>query len=468
MKKFIVIAGMFYSVSLYSQSGTWSYKFADAILRRYTPTVDALTHKGWEYSNSIVLHGIEKVYINTRDTTYLNYIKAYVDTYINAAGNFVPGSLAPTLDKIHPGLLCLFLFKEKGLLKYKTAATNIRDYLLTSGAFNKTPDGGYWHKNDGNYNNVMMLDGIYMAAPFMAKYGYMFNDTACTNTAVFQALLMASHVNNSSTHLLKHAWDYSKQKSWADPATGVSNEVWSRGVGWYAMALIDILQYVPPDHPGLDQLRSLLDSVAAGIKANQDANTGLWYQVINKQDSAANYLETSGSGMFIYALKTAVDNDWIDTSYLSVAQKGWIGLQNKIAIYTDGLPQIKSFAPAMGVQNNYTAYVSAPYRPVDCPAPGTFTIQHPHGYCGLLMAASAMEFPITTYTFISNEDWGTATNWLDNIIPPAVLPKCEAIVINPIAGGRCVLNTEQYIAAGGRVIIKKDKQLVITGNLSVQ
>ena len=234
------------------------------------------------------------------------------------------------------------------------------------------------------------------------------------------------------------------------------------------MALVDILQYVPPAHPGFNQLKSLLDSLAIGIKTNQDATTGLWYQVVNKQDSVANYLETSGSGMLIYALKTAVDNEWIDTGYLSVAQKGWIGLQNKIAVYTDSLPQIKSFAPAMGVQNNYTAYTSIPYRPVDCPAPGTFTVQHPHGYCGLLMAASAMEFPITTYTFTGNEDWGNETNWFNNIIPPAAVPKCEAIVINPIAGGRCVLNTEQHIAAGGRLIIKKDKQLVITGNLSVQ
>jgi unsaturated rhamnogalacturonyl hydrolase len=469
MKSLFLPIAIVFSINLssFSQSNTWSFKFANAILERYKPTVNVLTNKGWEYSNSIVLHGIEKVFDNSRDSNYLKYIKIYVDNYITATGNFVPGALAPTLDKIHPGLLCLFLYKETGLSKYKTAAKNLRNYLLTSGIFNKTPDGGYWHKNDGNYNNVMMLDGIYMAETFMAKYGYMFNDTICTNTAVFQTLLMASHAYDSSTHLLKHAWDFSTQKPWANVITGCSSEAWSRGNGWYAMALVDILKYLPADHPKVNELRSVLDSFAIGIKANQNESTGLWYQVIDKQDSLANYLETSGSGMFVYALKTAVDNEWIDSSYLEVAEKGWIGLQSKIATYSDSLPQITMFAPAMTVQNNFTAYVSYPYRPVNCPAPGSFTTQHPHGYCGILMAASAMEFPITTYTFIGSDDWNTKTNWQNDIIPPTILPKTEAIVIDPVAGGNCILDGNQEISPGARIIVKKNKNLVITGNLIV-
>ena len=465
MKKRLLILSMLFCFNVHSQSNTWSVKFSNAILSRYTPTINALTFKGWEYSNGIVLHGIEKVYNNTRDSNYLKYIKAYVDSYMDASGNFTAGALTTTLDKIQPGVLCLFLYKETGLLKYKNAATNLKNYLL-SNAFQKTPDGGYWHKNDGNYNNVMMLDGIYMAEPFMARYGYMFNDTVCTNTAVFQTLLLASHVYDNPSHLLKHAWDYYKIKPWANTTTGASGEVWSRGMGWYAMALVDILKYTPTGHPKFNQLRSLLDSVAIGIKNNQDPVTGLWYQVVNKKDSVANYTESSGSGMFIYALKTAVDNEWIDTSYLSVARKGWQGLQTKIAAYTDGLPQIKSFAPAMGVQNNYTVYVTAPYTAVNCPT--AFGTQHPHGYCGLLMAASAMEFPVNTYIFTGDGNWSNAANWLNNTIPPNPLPAANGIIIDPVSGGKCRLNLSQQIAPGSVITIKKGKVLEIPLNFSLQ
>jgi len=393
MKKLLLFVALIVaSILSYSQSNTWSVKFSNAIISRYTPTIDAMTGKGWEYSNSIILHGIEKVNNWVSDTNYLNYIKKYIDVYVDSTGTIAPSALSSTMDKIHPGLLCLYLYQQTGQTKYKTAATNLKNYLFDTTIFKKTPDGGYWHKNDGTYNNVMMLDGIYMAQPFLAKYGSMFNDTTCLNTATFQTLLLASHVYDSTEHLVKHAWDYSKTKPWANPVTGASSEVWSRGLGWYVMAIVDILRFLPASHPDYSKLKTLLNNLAIGVKNTQDPTTGLWYQVVDKQDSTGNYLETSGSGICIYALKIAADSNWIDTSYRAVARKGWAGLQKKISTYTDGKPAIDSFAPAMSVQNNYKAYIS--YLPVNCPtATGT---QNPHGYCGLLMAASVMEFPLAS------------------------------------------------------------------------
>ncbi|MGG9971376.1 glycoside hydrolase family 88/105 protein [Ferruginibacter sp. SUN002] len=466
MKKRLLIVVIFFIdlTSVLAQSDTWSVKFSDAIITRYQPTINVMTNKGWEYSNSIVLHGMEKVYTYTRDNNYLLYMQNYIDPYLTNLN----ANLSSTLDKIHPGIVCLFLYQQTGLTKYKTAATTLRNYLLATNNFKKTPDGGYWHKNNGGYNNIMMLDGIYMAHPFLAKYGVMFNDDSALNTATRQTLLLASHTYDSSLHLAKHAWDYTKSSVWADPATGTSSEVWSRAMGWYMMAIVDILKSLPKSHTDYSKMRSLLDSLCIGVKNTQDDVTGLWYQVMHKKDSIGNYLESSGSGMLIYALKTAVDNEWIDTGYLSVCRKGWEGLKTKISTYSDGLPRINSFAPAMSVQNNYTAYVTTPYTPVNCPAPGTLVTQHPHGYCGLLMAASAMEFPITTYTFIGNGDWSIASNWENNIIPPAVLPKCEAIIIDPVEGGECVLNNEQHIAIGAKLTVKKGKSFRVIGHLVIQ
>jgi len=382
---------LIYSLNAFSQSAadTWAVKFSDAIVSRYQPNINAMTGKGWEYSNTIILHGMEKVYANVPNATYLNYIKAYVDAYVNSSGAI--SGLSQSLDKIHPGIICLFLYEKTGQAKYKTAATNLRNYLLTGG-YPKTPNGGYWHKNTSAYKNVMMADGMYMAHPFLAKYGRLFNDQACLDTAASQILMLSSKIFVSSTNLVKHAWNYDKTTfPWSDPATGVSREVWSRGMGWFVMAVVDVLKYLPATHPKYNALRSLLSNLAIGIKNTQNATTGLWYDVVDKGSSSGNYLETSGSGMFIYAIKTAVDSGWISSAtYLPVAQNGWTGLKTKIATYTDGKPQIKQFAPAMSVQNDYASYVGI--AAVNCPvASGT---QHPHGYAAILMAASVMEFPL--------------------------------------------------------------------------
>lgn len=373
-------------------TSTYSVKFSNAIISRWPTTINAMTGKGWEYSNSIILHGMEKVYGDTADVAYINYIKKYVESYVDSSGNF-NFTLAQTLDNIHPGILCLFLYQKTGLTKFKTAATTLRNYLMgPSSTYPKTPNGGYWHKGTSSaYTNVMMLDGIYMAHPFLVKYGKMFNDVACYDTATSQALLLASYVYDNTIHLARHAWNYDKTKAWANATTGVSSEVWSRAMGWYAMALVDMLKYLPSTHPKYGAIKALLANLAIGIQNTQDATTGLWYQVMDKPTGTANYLETSGSAMFVYALKVAVDSGWISGSYLTVAQKGWTGLKTySISTYSgDSKPEIDNFAPAMSVQNNYTAYVTSPNTAVNTP-----TSTNPHGYAAILMAASVMEFPL--------------------------------------------------------------------------
>lgn len=363
------------------------------MISRYQPTIDAMTSKGWEYSNAIILQGMEKVYGCTNDVNYLNYIKTYVDTYVNSSG-VISGVTINSLDRTHPGISSLFLYEKTGNTKYKTAATTLRNmYVGPSATYPKTALGGiFWHKNNGSYNDIVMLDGIYMLHPFLAKYGRLFNDNAAIDTAVNQTLYVYNQLYNSANHLIRHAWNPTKTQTWANATTGNSSEVWSRAMGWFAMALIDELKYVPSSHPKRGQLITALSNLAIGMQTYQDATTGLWYQVVDKGGSAGNYLETSGSAMFVYTLKTAVDSGWINSSYLAVAQKGWTGLKTKISTYTDGLPAINDFAPAMSVQNNYSAYVAI--TSVDAPvASGT---QHPHGFAAIMMAASVMEFPLTT------------------------------------------------------------------------
>lgn len=389
-----------WTVSAQTAANTWSVKFSDAIITRWPGTINSMTGKNWEYSNSIITHGMEKVYLANPTPAYRTYIKGYIDPWLNATGGFVGVSLT-SLDRVHPGISVLFLYEQfksnaADSTKYRNAATTLRNLIVgPTSTYSKTTNGILWHKLSG-YNNISMLDGMYMAHPFLAKYGRLFNDNAAIDTAVNQVLFMYNQLYDPTTHLIKHAWTSTPASyTWANATTGNSSEVWSRAMGWYVMAITDILKYLPTGHAKRPQLLTALNNLAQGIKTYQDATTGLWYQVVDKGVgkpgyTSANYIETSGSAMFVYALKTASDSGWISSAtYLPVAQAGWTGLKaNEITIYSDGGPQINNFAPAMSVQNNYAGYVGI--TSVDCP-----TTTNPHGYAAILMAAAVMEFPLS-------------------------------------------------------------------------
>lgn len=390
MRKFLLLTLLiFFPLLAKAQTTNFGVQFSDAIIARYQPTIDVFAHKGWDHINSIVLHGIEKTYSKTKNPVYLKYIKDFVDTFVDEKGNIK--ELKPELDGIHPGILCLFLYETTKEEKYKIAATNMKNYLLGTNAvptpFHKTPDGGYWHKNNDHYQDVMTIDGVYMANPFLLKYGVIFSDSESIDTALFQTFLAASRMFNIETHLPYHGWDYQKNKSWASPITGTATEVWSRNVGWFSMALVDMLEYLPVTHKEYKKLLYLYQQLAIGIKNTQNNKDALWCQLINHKELADNYTETSGSGMIIYALKKGLDNKWLDESYTLVVENGWKGFKKYIAVYSDGKPQVKSFCPGMGIKDNFKEYLAV--RPVDCPS--DTSKNQPHGYCAVLMAASVME-----------------------------------------------------------------------------
>ena len=390
MKRLILLAFILIP-SLFSTAQTTNYgvQFSNAILSRWPSGINSMTGKGWEYSNSIVLLGMADIYDKTNDANYLTYIKTYVDGYIGADGTGVSSVLAQTLDNMHPGILCLWLYEKTGALKYKTAATTIRDYLLKTGlgAYPRTPENGFWHKNNSSYTNVMMVDGIYMASPFLVKYGALFNDTIAIDEAAFQTMILYSHVYNASNKLVYHAWNYDKTTySWSNPTTGVSSQVWSRGMGWYMMALVDILEYLPTNHARYTEMKTALQNLCEGLKNYQDPTTGLWFQVVQNPSGVGNWIETTGSGMYVYAMKKAINKGLIDsTIYTPVVNKAWTGLKTYVTTHTDGKPKINSFAPAMGVLATYNNYTSI--TPTTCPGSA-----HPHGYCAILMASAMMEY----------------------------------------------------------------------------
>ena len=373
-------AGMLASSSL-------AVRFANAVMARWPDPQNITTTPAWEYNHGIVLRGIEQVYHHTGDARYLTYIRRYADEFINASGQFLNAGGMSTLptdhsfDNIQPSVLLPFLFQQTSAAKYKTAADTIRARYDT---IPRNPDGGFWHKQI--YPNEMWLDGVYMGLPFLMRYATTFGTcgTFCADTVVTQALLISNHVRDPATGLLYHAWDDSAagaKAAWADPTTGRSPSVWGRAMGWYAMALVDMLPDIPADHANRSDLLTILTGMATAMRATQDTATGLWFQVVDKGAQTDDWIETSGSGMFVYALKVGVDRGYLDPSFMTVATRGWQGLQAKVTTDTSGAPTITGAVQGMGVQVNYAGYIN------QLPT----LSNSPHGLCAILLAASEME-----------------------------------------------------------------------------
>jgi unsaturated rhamnogalacturonyl hydrolase len=270
----------------------------------------------------------------------------------------------------------MFLYQQLGTAKYKSAADKIRQKFDT---FPKNAEGGFWHKDI--YPNEMWLDGIFMAEPFLVQYGLIASCGAfCNDTATFQANLIATHVLNHTTGLARHGWDQDKNAAWANATTGLSPEVWGRGTGWYAVALVDLLRLLPSSHPRYAQLLTNFRDVARGIRDKQDATTGLWFQVLDKGTMSGNWRESSASGLFVYALKEGVRRGILDATYDTAAQKGWTGLKTKVTNDANG-PIINDAVEGMGVQTSYANYINKQHLSNSW-----------HGLCAVMLAGVEMEF----------------------------------------------------------------------------
>jgi rhamnogalacturonyl hydrolase YesR len=363
-------------------SSSLAVRFANAVMSRWPdPNNIAGQLPGWEYNHGIVLRGIEQVWRRTGDARYLQYIQKFTDEYVSANGTVTISDAANhSFDNLQPSIFLPLLYQQTGMAKYKTAADSIRARYDT---IPKNADGGFWHKQ--TYPNQMWLDSIYMGEPFLVRYAALGTcGTYCDDTVYKQMLLLSDHVRDASTGLLYHAWDDSpagQKAAWANATTGRSPSVWGRALGWYAMALVDLLPDLPAGAQH-DQLLAILQGLATGLKNTQDATTGLWYQVVDQGSKSDDWLESSGSGMFVYTLKVGVNRGYLDSSYLTVASKGWQGMMSKVTGGT-GTPSITGAVKGMGVQNNYAAYVATTLMPL--------LTDSPHGLCAILLAAAEME-----------------------------------------------------------------------------
>ncbi len=296
----------------------WSVRMAESVMQRHPNR-----YGSWDYVTGTVLRGFEELWEDTGDELYYNYIKNTVDYVVNENGTIDDYNLSSyNIDEINEGRMVLFMYKNTGLDKYKTAAALLRSQLEL-GNHPRTSEGGFWHKKI--YPHQMWLDGLYMGSPFYAKYGLILNEPETFDDVSLQLRLMEKHGRDSITGLLYHGWDESREQAWSDPLTGQSPNFWGRGIGWYAMALVDVLDFLPYDHADRDSIIGIVNRLADAMFNFQD-ESGLWWQVVDKGDSTDNYLESSVSTMMVYSMAKAVRMGYIDEAYLSNILKAYEGI----------------------------------------------------------------------------------------------------------------------------------------------
>jgi unsaturated rhamnogalacturonyl hydrolase len=297
----------------------------------------------WGYAVSLFLYGQYLVYQRTHDKRHLEYIQAWVDRHISTDG--VIDRKIDALDYMLPGNLLLVLYKETNQQKYENAADSIRKTFDT---YPRTQDGGLWHAYSRQHQ--LWLDGMFMSMPFLVRYGALFNDlTYACDEAAKQLLIYARHLNDPTTGLMFHAYDESANQPWAAPPGNHSAYFWCRAIGWFGMALIEVLEIMPQTHPQRPALITQLRQLCTAYQKYQDPATGLWHQIVDKATLPGNWLETSSSSMYTYTMSRAIERGYITKQFAPTIKKGYAGVLTKLSRDPEGFAHIADICEGTNV-----------------------------------------------------------------------------------------------------------------------
>jgi unsaturated rhamnogalacturonyl hydrolase len=341
----------------------------------------------WTYDMGVVLKGIEAQWLNTGNGDYFKYIQKQADFFVDDKGNiktYKPDEF--NIDNINNGRVLLMLYKVTQKEKYLKAVQKLREQLLHHP---RTAEGGFWHKQI--YPHQMWLDGLYMAEPFYAEYADMAHEDSSFDDIANQFILAEKHLRNPVTGLLYHGWDESKTEKWASQINGCSPHAWARAMGWYASALVDVLDFFPENHPKRIELIAIANRLAVAIQNYQNANTGLWYDVLGYDGPGKerNYFEASASSQFVYFLAKTSRKKYLKSSALVAAIRGFDGILKEFVHVDSGVYRLSGTVKVSGLGNkpyrdgSFDYYMSEPVIDND-----------PKGLGVFLMAASEIEMNV--------------------------------------------------------------------------
>ena len=250
------------------------------------------------------------------------------------------------LDNVNQGKNLFTLYDLTGEQRYRDAIDTIRSQLDTQP---RTREGNFWHKDI--YPWQVWLDGTYMAQPFYMEYETRYNNMMGCQDSYRQFMNIQKHMKDPKTGLYYHGYDESRQMYWANPETGCSPNFWLRAMGWFLVAMVDVLERM--DEQMYYEYRAIMamlkDAVEAMIRF-QDDQTGMFWQVIDKAGVPGNYLETSGSALFAYAVLKAVRLGYLPKRFAAYGEKAFFGTCDRyLGVSAEGKLQLSGICLVAGL-----------------------------------------------------------------------------------------------------------------------
>jgi unsaturated rhamnogalacturonyl hydrolase len=353
-------------------SNNWASRMVESTIARYP-----LKTAQWHYEHGLVVKAILEIGLFCQDDRYIQFAQTWVDRFVKPDGSIDTYQKDEfNLDLINPGKLLFHFHVKTGEARFQKALELLRNQLRDQP---RNSANGFWHKKI--YPNQMWLDGIYMALPFLAEYAMVFSQPVEFDDIAHQILLIESHTHDGKTGLLYHAWDEKCEQAWANPVTGQSPNFWGRGLGWFEMALIDILDFFPRQHPHYPKLVEIFLNVGTALLRYQEPRTGMWYQIIDLGDRPGNYLESSVSCMLAYAFAKGVRKGLLPFEFLTSARHTYRGiLEHQINMDVKGYLNLENTCGGAGLggvpyrDGSFDYYVGERIIPNDFKGVGPFIL----------------------------------------------------------------------------------------------
>ncbi len=331
-------------------------RYIDQLLEKSTPQapvwnlekIRAGKEPSWNYMDGCMIKAIIELYHITKNEKYLQFADDFIDYFVNDDGSIQ--SYDPkeyNLDNVNAGKTLFDLYQLTGKEKYRKAIDTVYSQLQGQP---RTSTGNFWHKMI--YPNQIWLDGLYMAQPFYMQYEVTYNDCKNCADSFNQFENVYNLMRDTRNGLYYHAYDDSRQMFWCDKVTGLSSNFWLRALGWYAMALIDTMEIMPESlSKEKARLNAIYKELIDSMLPYQDEETGMWYQVVNRGGIKPNYLETSGSAIFAYAIMKSVRLGFLDESYFQYGEKAFSGICRTYLSEENGELQLGGICLVAGLGN---------------------------------------------------------------------------------------------------------------------
>ena len=323
----------------------------------------------FHYHQGVFLSGMLALYEVTKDKEYFSYVKRWVDAMLGEDG--IPKDmLTNEPDDLQPGVLLFTLYEETKDPVYKNLLDKLVEWMLL---LKKNPEGGIWHKDF--MDDQMWLDSMYMAGVITSRYAEKFGGEIHRDFVYKQMTLMREHTKDDKTGLYYHAWDYSKKAEWADKKTGCSASFWGRAMGWFAVSMFEIAKTMADSAERRDYIDTGLALIDALLRF-RDPKSGMWYQVVDKVGAEGNWIETSCSCLFLYAILLAVEIGAIEKSAVeAVAKETFAAIASSLAKGEDGYIGVRGVCIGTGVDaGTYEHYIARPTVENDLHGVGAFLL----------------------------------------------------------------------------------------------